>query len=132
MVSDIEQQLGARTTAETLRRLKPVLARGHFVWIMGADSFANLHHWHDWLEIPETLPLAILAQARLFAAGSQRPCRHPLRCLPIADRRCRSLARDAAASLGIHPHATQARKFDGNTTETRRQTEGYRVLGRSV
>ncbi|MBI2720006.1 MAG: nicotinate-nicotinamide nucleotide adenylyltransferase [Rhizobiales bacterium] len=62
VVSDLEQQVGSRTTAETLRRLKPVLARAHFVWIMGADSFANLHHWHDWLEIPETLPLAILAR----------------------------------------------------------------------
>jgi nicotinate-nucleotide adenylyltransferase len=29
---------------------------------MGADSFANLHRWHDWLEIPETLPLAVLAR----------------------------------------------------------------------
>ena len=29
---------------------------------MGADSFANLHRWHDWLEIAETLPLAVLAR----------------------------------------------------------------------
>ncbi len=62
VVTDLEQQIGARTTAETLDRLGPVLRRGHFVWIMGADSFANLHHWHDWLEIPATLPLAILAR----------------------------------------------------------------------
>lgn len=62
VVTDIEKQLGARTTAETLERLAPVLAHGHFVWIMGADSFANLHRWHHWLEIPKTLPLAILAR----------------------------------------------------------------------
>jgi nicotinate-nucleotide adenylyltransferase len=62
VVTDIERQIGSRTTAETLRRLAPVLARGHFVWIMGADSFADLHHWHDWQEIPETLPIAILAR----------------------------------------------------------------------
>ena len=62
VVTDIEEQMGARTTAETLRGLKPLMRRAHFVWIMGADSFDNLHRWHDWLEIPQTLPLAVLAR----------------------------------------------------------------------
>jgi nicotinate-nucleotide adenylyltransferase len=62
VVTDIEQQMGARTTAETLRGLKPLLGKAHFVWIMGADSFAGLHRWHDWLDIPQTLPLAVLAR----------------------------------------------------------------------
>ncbi len=62
VVTDLEHQIAARTTAETLDRLEPVLRRADFVWIMGADSFANLHRWHNWLEIPETLPLAILAR----------------------------------------------------------------------
>jgi nicotinate-nucleotide adenylyltransferase len=62
VVTDIEQQMGSRTTAETLRGLRPVLRRGRFVWIMGADSFANLHLWHDWLEIVKALPLAVLAR----------------------------------------------------------------------
>lgn len=59
-VSDIETRLGTRTTAEALRALRPVLARGRFVWIMGADSFAGLHRWNDWEEIPATLPLAVV------------------------------------------------------------------------
>ncbi len=62
IVSDLEKQIDSRTTAETLERLQPVLKRGRFVWIMGADSLANLHHWNHWLDIPETLPLAILAR----------------------------------------------------------------------
>jgi nicotinate-nucleotide adenylyltransferase len=62
VVTDIEQQMQARTTAETLRGLRPLLRRGRFVWIMGADSFANLHRWHDWLEIAQSLPLAVLAR----------------------------------------------------------------------
>lgn len=61
-VTDIEKQMGSRTTAETLRGIAPLLKHGRFVWIMGADSFANLHRWHDWLEIAETLPLAVLAR----------------------------------------------------------------------
>ena len=62
VVSDLERQIGSRNTAQTLERLAPVLKRGRFVWIMGADSFADLHRWHDWLDIPATLPLAILAR----------------------------------------------------------------------
>lgn len=62
VVTDIEKQMGARTSAGTLRGMGPLLRHGHFVWIMGADSFANLHRWHDWLEIPGTLPLAVLAR----------------------------------------------------------------------
>ena len=59
IVTDIERQLGTRTTAESLGKLAPIFDRGRFVWIMGADSFANLHHWNDWREIPMTLPLAV-------------------------------------------------------------------------
>ncbi len=62
VVSDLEKQIGSRTTAETLDRLAPVLRRAKFIWIMGADSFANLHNWNDWIDIPETLPLAFLAR----------------------------------------------------------------------
>jgi nicotinate-nucleotide adenylyltransferase len=62
IVTDIEQQMGSRTTADTLRGLKPMLRRAEFVWIMGADSFANLHRWHDWLDIAQSLPLAVLAR----------------------------------------------------------------------
>ncbi len=62
VVSDLEMQIGSRTTAETLERLQPVLKRGRFVWIMGADSLANLHRWNNWLDIPAALPLAVLAR----------------------------------------------------------------------
>ena len=62
VVTNLEKQIGSRTTAETLDRLQPLLKRARFVWIMGADSFADLHRWNDWLDIPTTLPLAILAR----------------------------------------------------------------------
>src|SRR5687768_13020580 len=46
LVTDLEQRLGTRTTAEMLEAMDPILRRGRFVWIMGADSFAGLHHWN--------------------------------------------------------------------------------------
>lgn len=85
-VTDIEKQMGARTTAQTLRGLAPLLKRGKFVWIMGADSFANLHRWHDWLEIAETMPLAVLARPgfSLRALGGPAATRFSEAQLPTA------------------------------------------------
>ena len=37
----------------------------HIVWyriLSDNSSFADLHRWHDWLQIPATLPLAVLAR----------------------------------------------------------------------
>ena len=73
VVTDLEKSLGTRTTSETLAALAPVLARGRFVWIMGADSFANLHKWNDWLDIPETLPLAVCARPGYLLSALASP-----------------------------------------------------------
>lgn len=85
VVTDLERQLGARTTAETLRGLAPLLKRGRFVWIMGADSFAGLHRWHDWLEIPQTLPMAVLARPgySLRALGGPAATRFDAAQVPV-------------------------------------------------
>ncbi len=82
VVCDFERQLRTRTTAETLHAIEPVLRAGRFVWIMGSDSFAGLHRWHDWRDIPTTLPLAVfdrpgyaLAALRSPAARRYAACR---------------------------------------------------------
>lgn len=62
IVSNIEREFGTTTTAGLLKKLAPELKRGRFVWIMGADSFADLHRWNNWIFIAETVPLAFLAR----------------------------------------------------------------------
>ncbi len=62
VVTDIEQQMQSKFTADTLRQLRQKSGDSKFVWIMGADSLASLHHWHDWLDIMGTTPLAVLAR----------------------------------------------------------------------
>lgn len=58
-VSDVEQQLGSTCTADTLAGLSHVMAKGRFVWIMGADSFAELHLWRQWRDLPRALPICV-------------------------------------------------------------------------
>ena len=62
VVTDIERQIDSHNTAETLAALGQTMKQANFIWIMGADSFANLHRWHNWTDIAQALPLAFLAR----------------------------------------------------------------------
>ncbi|MFP3339859.1 hypothetical protein R0J91_17915, partial [Micrococcus sp. SIMBA_131] len=55
--SDIEDRLGTRYTAQTLRALRKSYPRVRFVWLMGADNLAHFHRWKDWREILDSVPV---------------------------------------------------------------------------
>ncbi|MEO1091237.1 MAG: nicotinate-nucleotide adenylyltransferase [Pseudomonadota bacterium] len=59
LVTDLEARLGTRYTAETLPRLVIRHPRHRFVWLMGADNLATLHHWHRWPDILQSVPVAV-------------------------------------------------------------------------
>ncbi len=61
-ITGIEARLGTRYTAQTLDRLFQLYPGVRFVWLMGADNFAQLHHWDRWEWIVENIPLGILAR----------------------------------------------------------------------
>ena len=61
-VTDIEAHLGTRYTAQTLAKLRALYPRVRFVWLMGADNLAQFHHWQDWRQIMETVPVGVLAR----------------------------------------------------------------------
>ncbi|NNM70896.1 nicotinate-nucleotide adenylyltransferase [Enterovirga aerilata] len=60
VVTGFEAELGARYTVDTLRFLTRRCPRVRFVYILGADSFANLHRWRAWREITSLVPLAVV------------------------------------------------------------------------
>lgn len=78
LVSDLEKRLATRTTAEMLDAIGPILRRGRFVWIMGADSFAGLDRWNDWRVIPAQLPLAVLDRPGFAQAALTSPAARTL------------------------------------------------------
>lgn len=61
-VTDIEAHLGTVATAETLARLMARYPGVRFVWLMGADNLAQLHHWQDWQFIMQNVPVGVLAR----------------------------------------------------------------------
>jgi len=61
-VTDIEARLGTRYTAQTLAALTACYPGVRFVWLMGADNLAQLHHWQDWQWIMDNVPVGVLAR----------------------------------------------------------------------
>ena len=59
LVTALEGELGSAYTADTLKTLTRLLSRVHFVWLMGADNLIQVHHWQDWPQIFNSLPVAV-------------------------------------------------------------------------
>lgn len=83
-ITDLEHQIHARNTDQTLLALGTALKSAHFVWIMGADSFKDLDRWKNWARIANTLPIAILARPgySMRALGGQAANRYAWARLP--------------------------------------------------
>jgi nicotinate-nucleotide adenylyltransferase len=81
VVTDIEDRMGTRYTAQTLARLRALYPGVRFVWLMGADNLVQFHRWQHWRWIMRTVPIGVLARpgqrlsarrataARVFAAA---------------------------------------------------------------
>jgi nicotinate-nucleotide adenylyltransferase len=104
-VTGLEARLGTRTTAQTFAALQPMFELGHFVWIMGADSFAGLHHWNDWREIPATLAAGRVRTARLVAQGARFASSSCDATLPDRRQRCCGAGHLQAPAWAFPEHA---------------------------
>ncbi|WP_299888650.1 nicotinate-nucleotide adenylyltransferase [uncultured Ruegeria sp.] len=61
-VTDIEALTGTRATADTLAVLQRLYPQVRFVWLMGADNLAQFHHWKDWRQIMDSVPVGVVAR----------------------------------------------------------------------
>jgi nicotinate-nucleotide adenylyltransferase len=97
-VSDVEARLGTRFTIDTVRRLKARFPAVRFVWIMGADNFAELDRWRDWAGLMVEIPIAVVARpgATLAALGSPTARRFAASRLPGGAGRRLAFARPPA------------------------------------
>ena len=77
-LSDVEVRLGTQYTIDTLRALRKRYCTTRFVFLMGADNFAQLPRWKEWQDILQTVPVAVISRpggkairARLGRAARQ-------------------------------------------------------------
>lgn len=61
-VTDLENKLQTRYTAETLQKLMQIYSDVRFVWLMGADNLVQFHKWDQWDTIMEMVPIGVLAR----------------------------------------------------------------------
>jgi nicotinate-nucleotide adenylyltransferase len=60
VVTDLESRLGSsRYTADTLKTLRRRFPRLRFVWVMGGDNLVQIPRWERWLEVFQTVPIAV-------------------------------------------------------------------------
>jgi nicotinate-nucleotide adenylyltransferase len=72
-VTAIEQRLGTRYTADTLRGLRRRFPERRFVWLMGADNLAQFHYWKDWRKIATAVPIAVIGRPGYDGLAHQAP-----------------------------------------------------------
>jgi nicotinate-nucleotide adenylyltransferase len=61
-VSDFEARAGTRYTVDTLSKLMRRYPQHRFIWLMGADTVAQFHHWKAWRKIAQLVPIAVIAR----------------------------------------------------------------------
>jgi nicotinate-nucleotide adenylyltransferase len=59
-VSDFERQAGTRFTFDTLMALRRRHREHRFIWLMGADTVAQFHHWRSWRALAAIVPIAVI------------------------------------------------------------------------
>ena len=73
VVTGFEGAKRSHYTVDTLKFLKQRFPGVHFVWLMGADNLAELHHWRDWPALFRLVPIAVFDRPgfRLKAMSSR-------------------------------------------------------------
>jgi nicotinate-nucleotide adenylyltransferase len=59
IATPLEQRLKTYYSYETVVSLKKRYPRTHFVWLLGADNFANFHLWKEWKTLSAQIPIAV-------------------------------------------------------------------------
>jgi nicotinate-nucleotide adenylyltransferase len=94
-VTGIEAALGTRYTADTLRRLAPMLAGVDAVGLMGADNLAQFNRWDRWETIAASIPIAVFNRPGWAFRALGSPAAHALAEARIPEKAAARTARTA-------------------------------------
>ena len=90
-ITDLEARLGTRYTHATLSRLIAHYPGVRFIWLMGADNLADFHHWDNWREIFEMVPIGVMARPGQRISARMSPAARVYRTHKISAREARRL-----------------------------------------
>lgn len=72
-VTGFERELGTAYSAATVAFLRRRLPSVRFVWVIGADNLATLHHWRRWRDIAWAMPIAVVDRPGYRLAAHASP-----------------------------------------------------------
>jgi len=61
-ISHAEMNYGTQYTIDFIRRAQNSYPKTRFVFLMGADNFAQLPKWKEWQDIAKRVPIAVIAR----------------------------------------------------------------------
>lgn len=61
-ISHMERDFGTNYTIDLIKRAQTRYPQTRFVFLMGADNFAQLPKWKDWQDIAARMPIAVIAR----------------------------------------------------------------------
>ena len=91
-ISGFEGQLGSPYTCDLVAALVARCPSVRFVWLMGADSFADLHLWKKWRTIAATMPMGVVDRPGSTLRAAQTRAAAALAGCRIAERAAACLA----------------------------------------
>ncbi len=69
----LEAEFGTQYTVDTLRALKDAYPEARFVWLMGADNWAQFHQWKDYAVIAAQVPIAVFDRPEYSSTALASP-----------------------------------------------------------
>lgn len=123
-VSDIEAQIGARYTYDTIAWLAKRAPAVRFVWIMGADNLRQFHLWRRWREIAALVPIAVIDRPGSTLNAMSSPAAAALAPWRVAEQDAARLASlDPPAFLFLHGPRSELSSTVLRHAEARAQPE---------
>ncbi|WP_375634603.1 MULTISPECIES: nicotinate-nucleotide adenylyltransferase [unclassified Bartonella] len=90
-LTGFEQAIGSKVSVDTIFHILTHYSGVNFVWIMGADSFATIHHWYRWHDIVSMLPIAIIDRPLGNRSALSSPMAHIYRRFRLDERESKRL-----------------------------------------
>lgn len=113
-VSDFERRAGMRYTVDTVKALGRRYPEHRFIWLMGADTVAQFHHWRSWRKLAAMVPIAVIHRPGYDASARAAPAMGWLRWFvrPLSQaKRWTEWSAPAILFLRLPPDSTSATRL---------------------
>lgn len=122
--SDFEREAGTRYTVDTVTALRRRYPDEQFIWLMGADTVAEFHHWRRWRDLAAMVPIAVIHRPGYDSGARAAPAMGWLRWFvrpPAMAKRWTEWSAPAITFLRLPPDPTSATRLRARNPDWHRR-----------